>query len=305
MPPEKDEFVEYLSGPASSWWDFTRANYKGFYLRMLKLNFARFFAMAAAAASIFIIFLAVFAGGAFLKAETLPIAAAALILAILSLVFLMWANQLFENASYLATEAQINKKPFSMISALFSLKGISMRFTLVDSLIRLALLVPALLVLGAVLYPIATNSPERGVLLISLWLAYIILLVYMYLTNLLADFILQFWRYFFLFEGRGVIASLRPAASIIRRNPAEVLMFDILILISMLVFSVPYAVFFGFTYLILVILQFFAIFIPILGILVYLLAVVIIALAGIFFTTIIDLSWRPAQYFVWRKLIGK
>jgi len=305
QPPKKDDFVDYISEPFGAWWSFTAANFKEYYVRLLKLNFARLFVMIGLTIGLLIILIASMFAGAYLQWNIAAIAAI-IVLALLCILVVGWADQCFESAAFSLTEAQANRKPFSILNALNFVKGVTFRYVLVDALVRFVFCLPAIIVLAIPLIALFSGSVMAStIFFMGFWVAYLFFIVYGFFANLLLNFLTQFWRYGFLFEGMGVIASLKGGVSLIKRRFPEVLVSDFIIIALILVASIPYFIFFGITWLGLFFLQMMAMAIPLVGLAIYLIAVFIVAIIAIFLTTIVDLAWRPAQYFVWRKVSAK
>jgi hypothetical protein len=185
-PPEKkksetDEFVDYIGAPLDSWWKFIRADYREYYLRLLKLHLVRVLLQFAIIAIFAAIGIGILIGGSTLQVPggLLGAIIVLVIAVIIGALLSMWVLQSFENAAYVLTDAQLNRKPYRMLDALGAVKGKTLRFVIVDSILQFVILLPAMLILLLPFAGLFTGSSAATLLfMMGFWLAYLFFLLY-------------------------------------------------------------------------------------------------------------------------------
>jgi hypothetical protein len=300
-----DAFEDAIRIPLERWWAFACAGIVQFYLRLLKLNLVRVVSQYAAIA----LLAALIAAAAYAIIATpvdisLPAALIGVGTAgILSCLLVLWLIQSFENAAYLLTSSQISRSPFSIRDGLDRVKGKSLRFMLLDMSLRTLMLIPAVLVLlSPLLAAIVGGTGPTPALLPLFFLTYMFYVAYYYATGILYQFLTQFWRYGFLFEGLGIVASLRKSVSLLRSHFAEVLVYDLILVVLYFVATIPLMLFTAIAYFGMIFIQFAAMAMPLAGIAAYAVAFFIVALGATFLSTIAEAVWRPAHYEFWKRI---
>ncbi|MEW6035251.1 MAG: hypothetical protein AB1529_01445 [Candidatus Micrarchaeota archaeon] len=297
-PPDKeeDEFIENMKVPLLGWWDFVRANFKQYYIELLKLGLMKLVVSVGAFIIMLLLALALVFGTASLGGGIVGIILmAAVILAGYFVIF--WVNNAFEAAAYTMTDAMLSGRKYSMAETLISQKGRTLSYTVADAAFRILMLVPAAAVI-AVLYVALGPGAGGASLMVGLMAAYLFFIVYLMLAGALYEFLTQFWRYGFAVENRGIIDSLKGGLSLVRRNPLEVIVFDFILLVMILLASIPMMVFYFAAYIVLMVVMF----IPVLGIFLYFAGFLLVYLVAILLLALVEVAWRPAHCLFWKRM---
>ncbi|MFH0884943.1 MAG: hypothetical protein V1861_04495 [Candidatus Micrarchaeota archaeon] len=302
-PEETDDFVEIISQPVSGAWDFLQKGYPSVYISLLKLNLVRnvlyFLSIVALFAILFGIAIA-FPG----YATTSPLIfwGALLFIMLAGLALILWMVQSFESAAYILVAQKLVGKPYSMAGALGSASRPTFKYAFIDLLLRLIVLAPGLL-LFLLPFGIQMGTGMNAILAPGLVFAYIAFLIYYFFANIVYEFLTQFWRYGFLFEGFGVIASLKRALALIRSRPIETFVFDLVYVVALLIFSIPSFVFSVVAYFVLMFVQLFSLMaLGMAGYAVYIAVALILSAVGIVFSSMMETACRPLHYLYWKGI---
>ena len=331
-PPETTSsaasFFDPIIEPFRKWVDYIRPNLVRYYAGLLKINivsllvgwaFVLLFAMIAIAA----VFLIVGSSGISMSGLMKIIGNMTAIIVILIagvLIFaaMSWAKTSIDLSAVLYTDSEFNGKSFDIIGSAWSIKWKALLFIITDIAIWFVIMLP---IIAAVLVLIATGAlagaglsgPSSGSgafigvmgMFLGIFLLEIAAFAYIIFMLLAFGFLAQFWRFGFLLGGMGIVESLKASVSIIKRNPLEVLVFDILWVVGFIIFSIPlftYAMFSNFLLDIARLitetsgkLELWAI---------YLLLVAVSAVITAFLSTLVQIFILPTPYLLWKRMRG-
>jgi hypothetical protein len=305
-PEETDDFAEIISQPVSGAWDFLQTGYPSVYLSLLKLNLARNSLYFISIVALFgISFGIVLAFPGYATGSPLIFWGAMLFIMLAGFALILWMVQTFESAAYILIAQKFAKKPYSMIGALKSASGPTLKYSFLDLLLRLLVLVPGLL-LFLLPFGLQMATGMSAILAPGLVFAYIAFLVYYFFANMAYEFLVQFWRYGFLMEGLGVVASLKRALALIRSRPIETFVFDLVYLVVSLIFSIPSFVFGVVAYFVLMFVQLVSLMaLGMLGYAVYIAVALLLSIVGIVFSSMMEAACRPLHYLFWKGIVEK
>ncbi len=284
------------------------AEYAGYYANLLKLNLSRILLQSGMLILFVAVAVALALGYGAMQVPGGPLAAiaAAAILAILALLIFFWVMNCFDNAAYVLTDAMLEKKPYHLADALGKVAGKSMRFTIVDSVLRLVLLIPVIILLLIPFAGLLTGTPAGGVLFImGIWIAVLVFTIYRMVVDLAYHFVTQFWKYGFVLGSDGLIDSLKGGAGLVRSKFLETIVMDFIIIVITLIASLPLIMFSLFMYFALLFAQFMLMLIFPYGLLVYAALVFVVAIVAVFLSTIAEMAWRPLHMLFWKKASGR
>jgi len=303
---ETDDFAEIITRPVVGAWDFLKTGCLPAYLSLLKLNLVRNVLYFLSLAVLFGILLGiVLALAGYAAASPLVFWSAMLILMLAGFVLILWMVQTFESAAYLLIAQKIAAKPYSMMSALGSARGPTLRYAFLDLGLRLLVMIPGLLLL-LLPFGVQMGTGSSAFLAPGLALAYFTFLIYYFFANLIYEFLVQFWRYGFLFEGLGVVASLKRSYSLIRSRPIETFVFNLVYVVAFIAFSIPSFVFGIVAYFVLLIVQLASLMaLGMWGYVVYFAVALLLAIAGIVFSSIMETACRPLHYLFWKGVTDR
>ncbi|MDD5172034.1 MAG: hypothetical protein PHF60_03280 [Candidatus ainarchaeum sp.] len=307
-PKNEDEFGDAITSPFGQWWGYIKANFAKFYLKMLAINLIDLVVKIL----IMVLLLAVVMGGGIaIGSASSELASAGLtgmaIIAVVYLIYLLISNWLHYAIKFLAilfADSEFSKKPFSMWGSFTAIAGRAFRFTIVDGLIRIALLLPVILV--AVLVFLNISWPPQGASAILLMAAYFVAILYIFVVFSMYTIVVQFWSYGFLIEGLGVVDSLKKGVSILRKKILETLIFDIAGAMLYLMAMIPLVVVYFVLYFVMMLAMISAAaLMPGMGIVMVILWVLVLGIAVVIFTSLAECAWVPTHYLFWKKISGK
>lgn len=309
--PETDELTDKLISPLSEAWELLKGGVAPLYLSLLKLNLARNIAYYLSLALLIGILFGLTMASAGMP-ESLPpwaLFAALLAIGLFAGFLILWMVQTFESAAFILVRDKAEGRPYSMRAALGEASSPTFRFVFVDIGVWLLLFLPLIILAvlaAAFLMPqqllLGSGANDGGARLI-LFSAYILAILYVLGASLLYTFITQFWRYGFLLQGRGVVESLKASLGLIRENPLEVVLFDLIVVAASVFASIPSYIFGFMMYFVLMFVQVIAILaLGPFGFAVYFAAAIVVALLALVFSTITDTVCRPLHYMFWRRL---
>jgi len=251
--PQKQGLLDFVIEPFSKWFDFIKKNWKQYYLGLLKITF---FNLATTLAVLIILGLVLGAmavvgfganaltNGAAAAAiganVVLLVAATAIIIAIALL--LMWVNTTISLSALVFTDASFNGKKFGLRATCWAIKWKVLRYLVLSVAIGLVLAIPLIVVGGIYIMGAGAaglSGAGAGLAAVGGALVFAIAMVYIIVAAILYGFLTQFWRFGFLVEGLGIRVALKKTVSIVRMRLAEVLVFDILWVIGIVIFSIP------------------------------------------------------------------
>ncbi|MEW6722140.1 MAG: hypothetical protein AB1324_02675 [Candidatus Micrarchaeota archaeon] len=307
--PIPDEFIAPIKGALDDWWVFLKGNYKDYYLRLLKLNLSK---LLATILFTVVAVIALFAAGFLLGGSGMGaggiLAIPLIILMVLAIIAFvlayLWIDYTFESAALMLTHSRVSGKDFSIIEGVRSAARKTLDFTLIDSGLRLLVLLPAILLLGLPLLMMVQGQSFLGASMAGFMVAYLVFWVYLIVSMPLYNFAVQFWRFGFLLEGRDVLDSLKSGFLLLKSKLAETAVFVLLMAAIGLLFLIPYAIYYAVAYVFILVVQLVAMFIPVVGLIIYVALWLLFALSLVFFQTLFELSWRPLHYMFWKRIKG-
>ncbi len=292
---EEDEFIENMKVPLLGAWDFVRANFKQYYIELLKIGLMKLVVTLGAFIVMVLLALALAFGTAALGGGIVGILLmAAVILAGYFAIF--WLNNAFEVVAYTMTDAMLGGRKYALVETVLSQKRKTLTYTVVDAAFRIVMLIPAVVIIAV---PFLFLNAGGGVpLILGLMAAYLFFIAYVMLTGTLYEFLTQFWRYGFAVESRGIVESLKSSIALVRGWPLEVIVFDFILMIMMALASIPMMVFYFAAYVVLM----FVMFIPVVGLFLYLAGLLLVYLVSILLIALMEVAWRPAHCLFWKRM---
>jgi hypothetical protein len=319
----KPDIFDPIIDSFRQWLDYIRPNLVRYYTGILKINLASLFATwALLIAIIAVVVVIAFALGILVigtggisagnsPALLLPILViVAIIIIILAILALQLVQTTIESTSIVFTDAEFNDKDFSIMGTSGRIAGRILRYILVNAAIWIAILIPVIILAIALAawgggMISASSADGTGFLsgLLAVMAFVMLVILYYFIAAMVYYFLTQFWIFGFLVDGKGVIESLRASVSIIRKRPLEVIGFDILFIVGMLVFSIPLIIFNFIAYIPMTLLDTAARLsynIILWGI--YLSAVIVQSILIVFFTSFVQVFTTPAHYLFWKRI---
>ncbi len=305
-PAEKDELEEAIISPISGTWGFLKSGPLSLYMPLLKLNVVR---TVAYMISVVILFAGLFGItlllAALAKDSAIVFFAVIAILGIIGGLLILWMVQSFESAAFVLVASKLGGKGYSMRGALGLAAGPTLRYALIDLGLRILLMAPGLL-LFALPFAFLPAGSSWQVATPGLIIAYVLFLVYYFVANLIYEFLMQFWRYGFLIEGRDVVESFHRGLSLVRRFFVETLFFDLVYAVAFLISSIPSFIFGVVIYFILLAVQIVSLMaLGLWGYAVYFLAILATSILAIAFSTIMETVCRPLHYLFWKGISAR
>jgi hypothetical protein len=304
-----DDFFSFIEIPLKAWWPFIRSDLKGYYLSLLKLNLLRilFLVLAVAAGALALYGEFALLGDYLSAAGFWASFAVTLLVVLLLMIICSWLDRTFDSAAIALTARRVEGQGFSMRGSLWQLKGPSFRFALLDIAFRLILALPGVILLGAAVAA-ALSSPSGvpfPLFLPLLLAAYLLFWIYMVVAGIAYIFVLQFWMFGFVMEGRGVMESFHRSVALVRSRLLETMAFDFVVMLLFIASSLPLFALWGMAYLGLILSQFLILAAPSWGLPLFLACLLLFMALAVLLKTFSEAVWRPAHYLFWRKIAGK
>jgi hypothetical protein len=305
-PDETDDFTDMISQPISGAWEFLQTGYPSLYIPLLKLNIVRNVLYLLSIAALFgVLFGIALALPGYATGSPLVFWGAMAFILLAGFALILWMVQSFESAAYILVSNALAGKPYSMAGALGSARGPTLKYSFLDLLLRLLALTPGLL-LFLIPFGLQLATGWSAGVAPMLVFAYIAFLVYYFFANMAYEFLVQFWRYGFLFEGLGAVASLKRSLGLIRSRPLETFIFNLVYLVVLFIFSIPSFIFGVAAYFVLMFVSLVSIMaLGLLGYAVYIAAALILSAVGIVFSSMAEAACRPLHYLYWKGISEK
>lgn len=310
-PAEQTKTSDLVFSPIRDSISFLRLNFKEYYLDLLKIVVSKI----AVSLCLLLVFGLIFLIGYFSISMLhlnpgLPIEIG--LLAIFLFIFWLIAlviQETFGLATMLLTEAKLSGQKFNLKETVFSLYKTAFKFLVVDSVVRLILAIPVILVIGFMIASPMTLAGTHDFSSIMSFMAvflvaYIFVFLYLLVVQILYYFFLQFWQYGFLFEKMGIIAAMKRSVALAKSKPFDVLIFDVIFIILSALASLPLMAFVMIVYVCMIFLEVLTIFFPPLGLVVLAVAFIIIIIGAVLLSTITMMVSLPTHMLFWKKLKG-
>ena len=314
-PSRTEDFADYITEPLKRWYSYIKDNALSYYCQLLKISLLSTFVSLALLLLFGLVFggIVMAVGGVGVLSGVLDSLGTAVAFVIFGLFLVaalfitVWIRSSISLTAIVFTDTVFRKRGFSIIEAFNAIKGRVFRFLVLRWAILFILMLPLLLLFGFIAYQWTTaeGSQDPGAviaaLVLQLLFAITIGVLYYILVAILYTFLLQFWTYGFLVGGLSVVEAFKQSIRIIKRRFLEVLAFDIIWYVGLVVFSIPatiYGVFFEF--LGRVFLAFVEFLVPFGWVLIFP-ALLIHVLISVALSTVAQTFGLPTHYLFWRK----
>jgi hypothetical protein len=328
-PPAQDgsqDFFDPVTEPFAKWFARLCAEPAIFYLGLIRINLCALLAGWAMLALFAIIaVVAAYAATGSLNplgaipafAGNLMAVAAVVLVLIIALVAVGWVKTSIQMTAIIFTDSQYRKKEFSIRKAFGEIKWRVLKLMVLQGAIGFVLMLPIIAVAGllawlgmSALGPLLAPAGGGGALSVIAMVFGLVLLGflvvgYVTLVSAVFGFLAQFWGFFFLLDGMGAVESLKASVGTVRKRFFQVLAFDLLWLLGLLVLSAPVIAYNIVASIPMGIIEALARMSghPALWV-IYLLVVAIDAVLTILLTTLVQSFTLPTSYLFWRGLKG-
>ncbi|MBN1170057.1 hypothetical protein JXA56_03455 [Candidatus Micrarchaeota archaeon] len=295
-------FFDKIVKPFIEWSNYVSKNHIRYYVGLLKILL--FSAVAGLIIAAIINLISSAAGGI----EEIGIIAGSVIL-LLGMAIIYWIQKAISLTTVLYTDAEFSKRKFSIMEAFGKIKWPVLRYIILECVILLVLLIPAIImfsvgIMNLLNLMVQTNGGiddiEGMVQTITGTVAlYLAGIAYAFVIVIGYNYLVQFWIYGFLLQGKGVVNSLKESVGIVRNNIFLVFAFDLVWLAIAMIFAIPFIIYnyvFGLAISAAVFAAFFAY-----GSLGMIIAAAISMGTSLIFTTIISWFTVPTHYLFWKK----
>ncbi|MDD5172048.1 MAG: hypothetical protein PHF60_03355 [Candidatus ainarchaeum sp.] len=288
----------------NSWLAYIKRNAVRYYTGLLKIGLATLLAswillivmLLIGFALLFSVGAALGVGGMLENASTNVTALAMIIIGgLIGFVILKWVERTIQMTALIYTDAEFSGRKFDLIKSALRIYWPVFRLTLADMGLFILFLVPAVLLAA---FGMANASDVSGGIAILLIFLYVIVMAIAY------TFLTQFWSYGVVLEGRGVRDSLKQSLRIVKRSIMDVLVFDAIWVVGILVFAIPVIIYSFISGLVDGMLQVMMENGDLAIIGVYLLFAIVNAIISVVLTTIMEAFATPTHYLFWKSVKG-
>jgi len=307
-PRSKEQSLgDLILEPFTGCLDFLGKRIAPYYTTLVKIAFVQglaVFAIGAVFAVIAILLLGILGGfsllgisqGLGIAMASLPLLVAGCVLLLILVVLISWIETTIEMTAinYTAMELE-GKAGFGIIETAKRIMGRTFRYVLVNLGIVLVAMLPAALIVGAM---IALGNPIAG------FVGVFLIIGYMVVVFVAFAFFAQFWRYGFLIDDLPVVEALKRSFKIAKARPLEVVLFDLLfigigIIVMIPLFIASMVVGFG---LGLVQMIFSLLSIGILTIVMAVIITIVRMVANLLIFTLAQVYYTPTHYLFWKRI---
>ena len=305
-----DDFGDIITSPFGRWWEYIKSNIVRCYGKFLLINVLDLIATAIIMGLFIVAFITLGVGATAVVVAQVGAPAYLATFAVIGALYLLylfvlsWSHETIKVAAVLFADSEFSKKPYGTLDSILSVAGRMFRFAIVDGAIRILLLLPLLIVLGAAAY-FMLPSLQSQTLFLFIMVGEVLVGIYALVVFTAYSFIAQFWRYGFLFGGLGVMDALRASWSLIQRRFMESFIFDIAAGLLYILALTPLFVIYFVLYFVMMFLMIALMLIP--GGIFVALAVwmLLLGIAVALFMTLAECVWVPTHYLFWKRITEK